>query len=395
MRRPWGRAVPNRALSCAPRPGLPCQPHPGDVSQLTQLTADLVRIDSVNPDLVPGGAGEGEIAKFVAGWLEEAGLGVETEEIAAGRFNVVGIARGSGGGRSLLLNAHMDTVGTAGMEAPLEPRAADGRLYGRGAYDMKASLAAIMLTGAGAVAAGLRGDVIVTAVCDEEVGSIGSEAVARRYAAEGAIVAEPTEERLAVAHRGFAWIEIETRGRAAHGSRYDLGEDAIARMGEVLVRLTALHEELRGRMPHRFLGTGSAHASLIEGGTELSTYPDRCVLQAERRTLPGETEADIAAEAGALLGDLEGSARVTFFREPFEVVEDHEFVGLVRRHAGDPELIGVPFWADSALFAATGIPTVVYGPKGEGAHAAVEWVDIASAERCADVYARVAADFCA
>jgi acetylornithine deacetylase len=395
MRRPWGRAVPNRALSCAPRPGLPCQPHPGDVSQLTQLTADLVRIDSVNPDLVPGGAGEGEIAKFVAGWLEEAGLGVETEEIAPGRFNVVGIARGSGGGRSLLLNAHMDTVGTAGMEAPLEPQAADGRLYGRGAYDMKASLAAIMLTGANAVAAGLHGNVIVTAVCDEEVGSIGSEAAARRYAAEGAIVAEPTEERLAVAHRGFAWIEIETRGRAAHGSRYDLGEDAIARMGEVLVRLTALHEELRSRAPHRFLGTGSAHASLIEGGTELSTYPDRCVLQAERRTLPGETESDIAAEASTLLADLEGSARVTFFREPFEVDDDHEFVGLVRRHAGDSELIGVPFWADSALFAAAGIPTVVYGPKGEGAHAAVEWVDVASAERCADVYARVAADFCA
>jgi acetylornithine deacetylase len=386
--------VPSPALSCAPRPGLPCQPRPGDVSQLTQLTADLVRIDSVNPDLVPGGAGEGEIAKFVAGWLEDAGLEVETEEIAPGRFNVVGIARGSGGGRSLLLNAHMDTVGTAGMESPLEPRAADGRLYGRGAYDMKASLAAIMLTGAGAVAAGLRGDVIVTAVCDEEVGSIGSEAAARRYAADGAIVAEPTEARLAVAHRGFAWIEIETRGRAAHGSRYDLGEDAIARMGEVLVRLAALHEELRGRVPHRFLGTGSAHASLIEGGTELSTYPDRCVLQAERRTLPGETEADIAAEAGALLGGLEGSARVTFFREPFEVDEDHEFVGLVRRHAGDPELIGVPFWADSALFAAAGVPTVVYGPKGEGAHAAVEWVDVASAERCADVYARVAADFC-
>jgi acetylornithine deacetylase len=365
------------------------------MSQLTELTADLVRIDSVNPDLVAGGAGEGEIAKFVGGWLEEAGLEVETEEIAPGRFNVVGIARGSGGGRTLLLNAHMDTVGTAGMDAPLEPRASDGRLYGRGAYDMKASLAAIMLTGAGAVGSGLRGDVIVTAVCDEEVGSIGSEAAARRYAAEGAIVAEPTEERLAVAHRGFAWIELETRGRAAHGSRPDLGEDAIARMGEVLVRLTALHEELRRRAPHRFLGTGSAHASLIEGGTELSTYPDRCVLQAERRTLPGETEADVAAEARALLADLEGSARVTFFREPFEVDEGDDFVRLVRRHAGDPELIGVPFWADSALFAGAGIPTVVYGPKGEGAHAAVEWVEVASAERCAEVYARVAGDFCA
>ena len=144
-------------------------------SSLISLTADLVRIDSVNPDLVPDGAGEEEIARFVAGWLEGAGLEVETEEVAPGRFNVVGIARGSGEGRSLLLNAHLDTVGVAGMDAPFEPRTEDGRLYGRGAYDMKASLAAIMLAGAQAVDAGLRGDVIVTAVCDEEVGSIGSE----------------------------------------------------------------------------------------------------------------------------------------------------------------------------------------------------------------------------
>ncbi len=363
-------------------------------SSLIELTADLVRIDSVNPDLVPGGAGEGEIAGFVASWLEGAGLEVETEEVAPGRFNVVGIARGSGGGRSLLLNAHMDTVGTAGMDAPLEPRLENGRLYGRGAYDMKASLAAIMLAGGRAVNAGLRGDLLVTAVADEEVGSVGSEAIARRYSADAAIVAEPTEERLAVAHRGFAWIELETRGIAAHGSRPDLGEDAIARMGEVLVRLAALDEELRGCPPHRLLGTGSAHASLIEGGTELSTYPDRCVLQAERRTLPGESEADVAAEAQALLAGLDGSARVTFFREPFEVDEGEEIVGLVGRHANEPEIIGVPYWADSALFASAGMPTVVFGPRGEGAHAAVEWVDTASAERCVAVYSAVAAELC-
>jgi acetylornithine deacetylase len=365
------------------------------MSELTELTKQLVAIDSVNPDLVPGGAGEREIAKFVASWLEGAGLEVESEEIAPGRFNVVGIARGSGGGRSLLLNAHMDTVGTAGMESPLEPCEEDGRIYGRGAYDMKASLAAIMLAGARAVNAGLRGDVIVTAVADEEVGSVGSEAIARSYSADAAIVAEPTEERLAVAHRGFAWIELETRGIAAHGSRPDLGEDAIARMGEVLVRLAALDEELRGRPPHGLLGTGSAHASLIEGGTELSTYPDRCVLQAERRTLPGETEADVRAEAQALLAGLDGSAEVTFFREPFEVDEAEEIVGLVARHANGPEVIGVPYWADSALFASAGMSTVVFGPRGEGAHAAVEWVDTASAERCAEVYSAVAAELCA
>jgi acetylornithine deacetylase len=165
-------------------------------------------------------------------------------------------------------------------------------------------------------------------------------------------------------------------------------------MGEVLVRLTALDGELRSRSPHRLLGTGSLHASLIEGGTELSTYPDRCVLQAERRTLPGETEGDVAAEGESLLAGLDGSARVAFFRHAFEVDEGAEIVGLLGRHAGGPEIIGVPYWADSALFASAGIPTVVFGPKGEGAHADVEWVDAASAESCAEIYAAVAAEFC-
>jgi acetylornithine deacetylase len=361
---------------------------------LVELAAELVAIDSVNPDLVPGAAGEGEIARFVATRLEGAGLEVETEEVAPGRFNVVGIARGSGGGRSLLLNAHMDTVGVAGMEDPFEPRSDDGRLYGRGAYDMKSSLAGIMLAGAEAVRAGLRGDVIVTAVCDEEVGSIGSAALAERVSADAAIVAEPTEERLAIAHRGFAWFEIETEGCAAHGSRPDLGEDAIARMGEVLVRLQGLDRTLQEATPHPLLGTGSLHASLIDGGTELSTYPDRCLLTAERRTLPGETTDQVEAEALGLLGGLPGSARVTFFREPFEASEDAEIVAVLARHAGGPEVVGVPFWADSALFAAAGIPAVLYGPRGEGAHAAVEWVDVASAERCAAVYSAVAAEFC-
>jgi acetylornithine deacetylase len=362
---------------------------------LVELTSRLVAIDSVNPDLVPGAAGEGEIARFVAAWLDEAGLDVETEEVSPGRFNVVGVARGSGGGRSFLLNAHMDTVGVAGMENPLEPRLEDGRLYGRGAYDMKASLAGIMLAGAEAVGAGLRGDVIVTAVCDEEVGSIGSAAIAERVRADAAIVAEPTEERLAIAHRGFAWFEIETRGRAAHGSRPDLGEDAIARMGEVLVRLQGLDRALQEKTPHPLLGTGSLHASLIEGGTELSTYPDRCLLTAERRTLPGETTDQVEAEALDLLAGLPGSARVTFFREPFEAPKDAEIKAVVARHAGGPEVVGVPFWADSALFSAAAIPTVLYGPRGEGAHAAVEWVDVESAVRCARVYAAVALEFSA
>ena len=362
-------------------------------SSLTELAAELVAIDSVNPELVPGGAGEGELARFVAGWLTDAGLEVEVEEIAPGRPNVVGRARGSGGGDTLLLNAHMDTVGYEGMEAPLEPRVENGRLYGRGAYDMKGSLAAIMVAGAEAAQAGLRGDVLVAAVVDEEVFSIGAEAAARRYPADAAIVAEPTELRLVVAHKGFVWMEIETKGRAAHGSRPDLGKDAIVGMGGVLTGLGALAEALLDNPLHPLLGNGSVHASLISGGVELSTYPESCVLSLERRTVPGETIELVEGQVRKIADGAE--VRTTFVREPFEVREDEPVVQAVLRHAGGPEVVGAPFWADSAVFAAAGIPTVVFGPGGEGAHAQVEWVDLAELERCKDVYVAVARELCA
>lgn len=361
---------------------------------LAELTKQLVAIDSVNPELIAGAAGEGEVARFVAEWLERAGLEVEVEEVAPGRPNVVAIARGSGGGRTLMLNAHTDTVGTAGMERAHDPYVDGDRLYGRGAYDMKASLAAIMLTGAEAVRRRHRGDVVVTAVVDEEVASIGTEAVARRYRADGAIVAEPTEMRLAVAHRGFVAFEIETKGRAAHGSRPDLGVDAIAHMGHVLVRLEELDRRLRTNASHALLGSGSLHASVIEGGQEYSSYPDRCLLQAERRTIPGETIDAVEREIGELLGDVDGTTRVVLSRLPFEVDQGEPFVELVRRHAGDGEVVGVPFWADSALLAGAGIPTVLFGPSGEGAHAVVEWVDLPAAERCLEIYLAVADEFC-
>jgi acetylornithine deacetylase len=364
------------------------------MSELAELTKQLVAIDSVNPELIPGAAGEAEIARFVAEWLERAGLDVEVEEVAPGRPNVVGIARGTGGGRSLLLNAHMDTVGVAGMERGHEPHVDGDRLYGRGAYDMKASLAAIMLAGAEAVRRRLRGDVIVTAVVDEEVASIGTAAVARRYRADGAIVSEPTEMRVAVAHRGFVAFEIETKGFAAHGSRPDLGVDAIAHMGEVLVRLRELDRRLRANPSHPLLASGSLHASVIEGGQEYSSYPERCLLQAERRTVPGESLEHVEGEIRDLLADVDGTTRVVLARPPFQVDEGESIVELVRRHAGNGELVGVPFWADSALLAGAGIPTVLFGPSGEGAHAVVEWVDLPAAERCLEIYLAVVEEFC-
>jgi len=371
------------------------------MDELAQLGAELVAIDSVNPTLVAGGAGEVEIARFVAGWLGDAGLEVEVLGPPE-RPSVVGVARGAGGGRSLLLNAHLDTVGVAGMEAPFSPRVDGGRLYGRGALDMKGSLAAIMLAGREAGRRGLRGNVIVTAVADEEAGSIGPEAVLERWRADAAIVAEPTWMKLAIAHRGFVGVELTVAGRAAHGSRPERGVDAIVRMGRVLVRLEELDRQLQSRTAHALLGTGSVHASVIEGGQELSSYPERCVLLAERRTLPGETAADHVRELEAILEDagrddpsFAAEVRVVFARDPYELAPDDPFAALVGRHAGDPEIVGMPFWADSGLFAAAGIPTVLLGPGGEGLHETEEWVELADLERCLAVYLAVARDLCA
>jgi acetylornithine deacetylase len=356
---------------------------------LADLAARLVAIDSVNPSLVGGGAGEREAAVLVAAWCRQQGL--EVELVGDERPSVIAVKRGSGGGRSLLLNGHLDTVGVVGVDAPFEPRVEDGRLYGRGAYDMKGAVAAILV--AAAELDGLRGDVVVTAVADEELGSIGTEDVLRRMRADAAIVVEPTELELAIAHRGFVAFEIETEGVAAHGSRADLGVDAIANMGPVLIGLARLHDELSARTPHELVGTPSIHASLIEGGQELSSYPARCLLTGERRTIPGETVEAVERELRAIAGGA--SVRIGPSREPFEADRRHPFVELVGRAVGSTGPVGAPWWTDAALIAAAGIPTVLFGPAGAGAHAEIEWVDLASLERVREVVAAVARAWCA
>ena len=359
------------------------------MDELTELTAQLVEVDSVNPALVPGGNGEREIALYVADWCDRRGL--EAELVGDDRPSVIATRRGSGGGRSLLLNAHLDTVGVAGMDAPHVARIEGGRLYGRGAYDMKGALAAILVAADGV--RDLRGDVIVTAVSDEELASIGTEAVLERVRADAAIVPEPTDLRLAVAHRGFVGFELETHGVAAHGSRPDLGVDAIVKMGHVLVALERLDERLTSGPRHPLAGTGSVHASLIEGGQELSSFPAHCLLMGERRTIPGETVENVERELRELAGDA--TVRVIASRDAYEAPIEHPFVELFARIIGTHDLVGAPFWTDAALIAGAGIPTVLYGPSGEGAHAEVEWVDLASLERVRDVIVRTAGEWCA
>jgi acetylornithine deacetylase len=376
---------------------------------ITALLQELVAIDSINPDLVTGGAGEQEIARFVANWLDKAGVEVTLDESAPGRPSVIGVVRGTGEGggrRSLLLNAHMDTVGVAGMERPHDPRVEGNRLYGRGAYDMKGGLAAIMIAAARAKQLSLRGDVIVTAVADEEYASVGTESIAKRWHADAAIVTEPTALRLCVAHKGFVWLEITTQGRAAHGSRPDLGLDAIVKMGQILVGLDQLDRALRAGTSHPLLGSGSLHASLIRGGQELSSYPESCTLEVERRTIPGETPKQVEAEIEAVLEGIRqsdptflASVKTTLVRDSFEVAENSDIVQTLSNHSeallgSAPEVVGAPMWMDSALLAAAGIPTIVFGPGGEGAHAVIEWVDLEQVQQCSDVLLATIQDFC-
>ena len=353
---------------------------------LQELICQLVAIESVNPDLVPSGSGEARIAEFVASWMRDAGLQVSVVEPLPGRPSVVGTARGSGGGKSLMLNAHMDTVGAGGMVDPFTPVVRDGRVYGRGAYDMKASLAAIMLAGRECKSLGLRGDVVVCAVADEEVASLGTAAVLKEFHADYGICAEPTELALCIAHKGFVWMEVETTGVTAHGSRADIGVDAIAHMGPVLMRVLDLENTLRAGDRHPLLGTGSIHASLIEGGTEMSTYPDRCLVKIERRTVPGESTTSVLAE-------IDG-AKLILERPPSEVRADHPLARAMERVADHPRVTGVAYWMDMALMNAAGIATVAYGPSGEGEHADVECVDLASVKRCVSIYSKLAQTVC-
>ncbi len=380
------------------------------MNELSKLISDLVAIDSVNPDLVPGGVGEAGLAQYIADWGRARQLEVALQATVPGRPNVILRVPGSGGGKSLMLNAHTDTVGVAGMDAPFSPIFRAGRLYGRGAYDMKSGLAACMLALLAARDMDLRGDVLLSAVADEEYGSIGTEALLAdwaRWPADAVLIAEPTALDISIAHRGFAWLEFETQGVAAHGSLPEQGVDAIAKMGAVLVELAALDRQLRAEPTHELLGSGSLHASLIKGGEEISMYPALCKLLVERRTIPGESDAHVLAQAQSILDDCAASdsqfqaqVQATFSRPPYAIDAAHPLVQSLQHvatgHLGrPPALIGSSWWMDSALFAAAGVPTVVLGPAGAGAHAREEWVNLESVAHCQAIYTQLATVFCA
>lgn len=369
-----------------------------------QLLKDLVAIDSVNPSLVWGAAGEEAIARALVEVMQRIGLTVETQEAAPGRPNVIGTLEGRAAGRSLMFCGHIDTVGVAGMTAPFTPEDRGGRLYGRGAQDMKSGVAAMIdaarvIQESGGLAAGR---LVVACVVDEEHASIGADALVTRYRADGAVVTEPTDLQVAVAHKGFEWVEIETEGRAAHGSRPREGRDAIRLMGRVLNGLDAIDRDLQSRPAHPLLGTASLHASLIEGGRELSSYPDRCHLQMERRTLPDEEPGAAGAEVHKLLArlrsedpDFRASSKVMFARSPYELPVAHPLPTAMMKAAATPQPpIGMSFWTDAAILGEAGIPSVLFGPTGSGLHGVEEWVDVQSVLTCRDALVALAKDWC-
>jgi acetylornithine deacetylase len=364
-----------------------------------QLTRELVAIDSVNPTLVPGAAGEGVIAEWLANYLRRAGFDVELDEVAPGRPNVIAMAERSGAGPTRMLCGHTDTVGVEGMTAPFTPALHDGRLYGRGAQDMKGGLAAMVAGAERWLNAGRQGSgrVVLAAVADEEYASLGAEAVARRWHADEAIIPEPTGMAVAITHKGFSCVEVVTHGRAAHGSRPADGIDAVLLMGRVLARLDSLNGELQSRPPHPRLGTASLHAGRIVGGSELSVYPARCSLQVERRTLPGEPLDIALTEVAAILDQLGRSdasfrADVTLLlaRPAYGIDERHPLPATLRQLAAiagrDAPVTGMSFWTDAALLGAAGVPTVLFGPRGAGLHGADEHVVVEDLEACARIF---------
>jgi acetylornithine deacetylase len=383
-----------------------------DRDYLFSTLADLVRINSVNPTLAPNGNGEAEIGEYVAAALGSLGLEVQKFEPEPGRVSVVGILRGtgpsSGKAKSLMLNAHYDTVSVEGMDEPFSAAIRDGKMFGRGSYDMKGSLAAQMAAAKSIVDSGerLRGDLVIAAVADEEYGSIGTRDLICHVKTDAAIVTEPTAARICLAHKGYLWIEVETIGRAAHGSKFEQGIDANMRMGRFLRELEKLERELRSRSPHPLVGPPSLHAAMIHGGDGLSTYAASCKLQIERRTIPGETEPQVVIELQEIVDRLtaadptfKATVRSYFVRDAFEVARHAEIVSAVGRAAAkvlerEPEYIGDTPWMDAALLQAADIETVIIGPAGGGAHAAVEWVELESVAQIAAILAEAAIDYC-
>ena len=378
--------------------------------EVEELLSDLVRIDSVTPWLIPDGAGEGAIARFMADWLAPLGVEVELEEVEPGRPNLVARLPGTGGGRSLCLNAHSDTVGYANWaDRALIPERRGDRLIGVGVADDKASCAVGLLVLRELARSGSRprGDVVLACTIDEEGSSIGTVDLVRRHTWDGAIVLEPHEvELVVVEHQGFGWLDIIVHGKPAHGSAPDDGIDAIVHMAQVVDGLAALDARFKAR-PDPRNGRTVLHTGTIAGGTDYATYPSRAILGIEIGTQPGETMAARVADIEAIFEDcrsrlpgFSAEIRIQVERDPFRA-EAHEpllaaALAAGRRTLGQPlQEVGLNAWTDAALMQAAGIPTILFGPTGGNYHAPDEWVSLPTCVQAVEIVTTAAADFCA
>lgn len=369
------------------------------------LTQSLVAIDSRNPDLVPGGPGEVACAHHLADVLSQWGFAVSVQEIAPNRCNV--LARiGPAGHSPLILNGHLDVVGTEGMvHEPFEPIIRDGKMYGRGSTDMKSGIACMCVAAARAATRGaLASEIIIAAVCDEEFGSLGTRTLlSDGLRATGAIVTEPTRLAVCPGHRGFAWLRVDVFGHAAHGSRFDLGVDAIRHAGLFLAAIDHMESNVLPTRAHSLLGRPSMHASMISGGTGWSTYPEHCSLTIERRTVPGETGESVKAEFEALCAEItreRASFRAEVTLELYQPASDlaidapltQAVIGALQKESLPAPVEGLSCWTDAALFNAAGIPALCFGPGDIGlAHSAEEWVTLDDIQHATAVLERVCA----
>jgi acetylornithine deacetylase len=372
------------------------------------LARTLVRIDSRNPGLTPGGAGEAECVALLRHVLDGWGFRTAVYEALPGRPNLIARAGEGSAPRRLMFSGHLDVVGTEGMNhAPFAGEERDGRLYARGAADMKGGVAAMCAAAWRAAQHSLGGEIVIALTADEEYESIGTRALLERgERVDAAIVGEPTRLQIMPAHRGFVWIEVEVLGRAAHGSRWDVGVDAIRHAGLLLSELDRIDAEELPRREHPLLGRASLHASTIAGGIGMSTYPDRCIVRLERRTLPGERGADVVAEieracdaVRARRPSFAAEVRLSMTQGPSDVALDAPIVGELTealRACGEPvRVAGMSAWTDAALLNAAGIPAICFGPGDiSRAHAAEEYIPLDEIDRAVSVLDVLARRWC-
>ncbi len=367
------------------------------------LTSALVRLDTRNPSLVPGAPGEMPAVRLLAELLPQWGFRVEVQDIESGRANL--IARiGRAGGPVLMFNGHLDVVEVEGMtHDAFGAEVRDGRLYGRGSADMKAGVAAMCAAAARAARSGLESEIVVACVADEEYESIGTRALLDAgIRADAAVVTEPTCLAICPAHRGFVWVELEFRGRAAHGSRYEIGIDSIRHAAAVLSELDR-HERVElVKREHPLLGRASLHAATIEGGAGWTTYPERCVLRVERRTIPGDSPEmvlrevqDAIARARSTTSDISVDVKLVNAQNPSDVSPDAPVVRALESSLtsnSEPVRIeGISAWTDAALLNEAGIPAVCFGPGDIAlAHSPEEWVPVDEIERATAVLEHLA-----